>query len=167
APGAPRPGRVARLLRAGRTAGGERRGLPGGGHRARADGKGPVSEQRPPEVRVDQLTGLRTILAVGRSDRPFDFKRSSEDRPHPGEAEQPPPDCPFCEGREDRTPPEVWADRPGDGGPDTPGWRARSVPNLYPALAGEPGATGGDTPKGADPPRASARRGGPDPFPSG
>jgi UDPglucose--hexose-1-phosphate uridylyltransferase len=43
--------------------------------------------------------------------------------------------CPFCEGREDRTPPEVWADRP-DGGPaDAPGWRVRSVPNLYPVVA--------------------------------
>jgi UDPglucose--hexose-1-phosphate uridylyltransferase len=45
-------------------------------------------------------------------------------------------ECPFCEGHEDRTPPEVWARRPGGGEPDTPGWTARSVPNLYPALAG-------------------------------
>ena len=42
--------------------------------------------------------------------------------------------CPFCEGREDRTPPEVWARRPGGGEPDSPGWTARSVPNLYPVL---------------------------------
>ena len=61
-------------------------------------------------------------------------------------------DCPFCEGREDRTPPETWADRPGDGGPDTPGWRVRSVPNLYPALAqtwddeGPTAAEGGSEP---------------------
>ncbi|MQA75520.1 MAG: DUF4921 family protein [Solirubrobacterales bacterium] len=44
--------------------------------------------------------------------------------------------CPFCEGREDRTPPEVWANRPGGGEPDTPGWSQRSVPNLYPVLGG-------------------------------
>ena len=53
---------------------------------------------------------------------------------------QPRPDatesCPFCEGREDRTPPEVWARRPGGGEPDTPGWAQRSVPNLYPVLGG-------------------------------
>jgi UDPglucose--hexose-1-phosphate uridylyltransferase len=42
--------------------------------------------------------------------------------------------CPFCEGREERTPPEVFA-LPADGrAPDTPGWRVRVVPNLYPAF---------------------------------
>jgi UDPglucose--hexose-1-phosphate uridylyltransferase len=41
--------------------------------------------------------------------------------------------CPFCEGREDRTPPEVLA-LPRDRAPDTPGWRVRVVPNLYPAF---------------------------------
>jgi UDPglucose--hexose-1-phosphate uridylyltransferase len=43
-------------------------------------------------------------------------------------------DCPFCEGREDRTPPESFAIAPDDRRPDTPGWRVRVVPNLYPAL---------------------------------
>jgi len=42
--------------------------------------------------------------------------------------------CPFCEGREDRTPPEVLALPAGDRSPDTPGWRVRVVPNLYPAF---------------------------------
>jgi UDPglucose--hexose-1-phosphate uridylyltransferase len=42
--------------------------------------------------------------------------------------------CPFCEGREDRTPPEVFA-LPSEGRePDSPGWRVRVVPNLYPAF---------------------------------
>ena len=42
--------------------------------------------------------------------------------------------CPFCEGREDRTPPEVFA-LPAEGrAPDSPGWRVRVVPNLYPAF---------------------------------
>jgi UDPglucose--hexose-1-phosphate uridylyltransferase len=41
--------------------------------------------------------------------------------------------CPFCEGREDRTPPEVLA-LPRDRAPNTPGWRVRVVPNLYPAF---------------------------------
>ncbi|MGB9182990.1 MAG: DUF4921 family protein, partial [Solirubrobacteraceae bacterium] len=35
---------------------------------------------------------------------------------------------------EDRTPPELYAVRPGGGAPDTPGWTVRVVPNLYPAL---------------------------------
>jgi UDPglucose--hexose-1-phosphate uridylyltransferase len=41
--------------------------------------------------------------------------------------------CPFCEGREERTPPEVLA-LPRDRAPDTPGWRVRVVPNKYPAF---------------------------------
>ena len=42
--------------------------------------------------------------------------------------------CPFCEGREERTPPEVLA-LPADGRePNTPGWAVRVVPNKYPAF---------------------------------
>ena len=82
-----------------------------------------------PEVRIDQLTGLRTILAPARADRPHSFTVSPP---------EPKPDaranCPFCEGREGETPLEVWADRDG-GEANTPGWRSRAVPNLYPALA--------------------------------
>ena len=40
-----------------------------------------------------------------------------------------PESCPFCAGREDRTPPETL--RLGDG---PTGWDVRVVPNLYPAL---------------------------------
>ena len=69
------------------------------------------------------------MLAPGRADRPDAFARPPAESA-PGAAES----CPFCEGREYRTPPEVWADRPGGGAADTPGWRARSVPNLYPVL---------------------------------
>ncbi|MDQ3729231.1 MAG: DUF4921 family protein [Actinomycetota bacterium] len=67
--------------------------------------------------------------------------------------------CPFCEGREDRTPPEVWADRPGGGEADTPGWRVRSVPNLYPVLGGAVSASevGGGFSSAADP-LADSRR---------
>jgi len=42
--------------------------------------------------------------------------------------------CPFCEGREDRTPPETLALGREGGEPDTPGWHVRVVPNLYPAF---------------------------------
>jgi UDPglucose--hexose-1-phosphate uridylyltransferase len=42
--------------------------------------------------------------------------------------------CPFCEGREDRTPPEVLALPSQDREPDTPGWSVRVVPNKYPAF---------------------------------
>ncbi|HVD12386.1 MAG TPA: hypothetical protein VNB46_04040, partial [Gaiellaceae bacterium] len=42
--------------------------------------------------------------------------------------------CPFCEGHEDRTPPEVLALPSGGREPDTPGWSVRVVPNKYPAF---------------------------------
>jgi UDPglucose--hexose-1-phosphate uridylyltransferase len=91
-----------------------------------------------PEVRIEQLTGLRAILAPGRAERPDAFAAS------PGLAKPDAADtCPFCEGREDRTPPEVWARRPAGGEPDSPGWTARAVPNLYPVLA-SPDQRGGD-----------------------
>jgi UDPglucose--hexose-1-phosphate uridylyltransferase len=117
-----------------------------------------------PEVRIDQLNGLRTILAAGRAERPVEFAPA----PRSEGAEQ---SCPFCEGREDRTPPELWADRPGGGAPDTPGWRVRAVPNLYPAVGGGRGATGSGAANAAaeaprDPLRASARGGEPDLFSS-
>ena len=50
--------------------------------------------------------------------------------PTPEELEE----CPFCEGREDRTPPETFAVGPAGRKPDTPDWQVRVVPNLYPAL---------------------------------
>jgi UDPglucose--hexose-1-phosphate uridylyltransferase len=93
-----------------------------------------------PEVRIDQLTGLRGILAPGRAERPDAFApppvRAKEDALET---------CPFCEGREDRTPPEVWAARRGGGAPDSVGWTSRAVPNLYPVLGGgELGARASD-----------------------
>jgi UDPglucose--hexose-1-phosphate uridylyltransferase len=81
-----------------------------------------------PEIRVDQLTGLPTILAPARADRPHQFQSGGR------EEEQGLENCPFCEGYEERTPPEVYAVRPDGGEPDTPGWTSRVVPNLYPAL---------------------------------
>jgi UDPglucose--hexose-1-phosphate uridylyltransferase len=81
-----------------------------------------------PQVRVDPLTGHRTIIAAARSARPG-----------AGLEVQPPPPIdperdPFAAGHEDQTPPEVYAVRPNGAAPDTPGWRVRVVPNLYPAL---------------------------------
>lgn len=118
----------------------------------------------PPEIRIDQLTGLRTILAPARAERPLDW-----DSPADQAEEAPPEGCPFCEGNEGKTPPETWADRPGGGSADAPGWRVRAVPNLYPALAGE-GDAASETATApaapADPLRASSRAAEPDLFTS-
>lgn len=86
------------------------------------------TEDAVPELRLDPLTGARVLVAGARATRPGGL---------PSFEAPPPLDSvgdPFAEGNEHLTPPEVWADRPGGGDPDTPGWRVRSVPNLYPAL---------------------------------
>lgn len=86
-----------------------------------------------PEVRIDQLTGLRTILAPGRAQRPEAFAKAARElTPRALEG------CPFCEGSEEKTPPETWAFRPAGGHADGPGWVARSMPNLYPVLGHPP-----------------------------
>jgi UDPglucose--hexose-1-phosphate uridylyltransferase len=84
-----------------------------------------------PELRIDPLSGLRVIVAGERGERPGAWREA------PGRAPVDPEADPFREGHEDRTPPEVYAVRPGGGAPDTPGWRVRVVPNKFPAL--EPG----------------------------
>jgi|HubBroStandDraft_3_1064219.scaffolds.fasta_scaffold00083_15 UDPglucose--hexose-1-phosphate uridylyltransferase len=81
-----------------------------------------------PEIRVDPLTGHKVIVAGERSVRPGGEPRCPA--PQPIDAER----DPFAEGHEQRTPPELYAVRPGGGDPDTPGWTVRVVPNLYPAL---------------------------------
>jgi UDPglucose--hexose-1-phosphate uridylyltransferase len=89
-----------------------------------------------PELRRDELTGRWVLVAPGRAARPHTFGSSARDAPGPDA-------CPFCPGNEHLTPPEVY--RTGGGAPDTPGWRVRVVPNLYPIVGGTdagPGATG-------------------------
>jgi UDPglucose--hexose-1-phosphate uridylyltransferase len=79
-----------------------------------------------PEVRVDALSGQRTIIAGDRAGRPGGGLSCTAPDPIDPETD------PFLEGHEDRTPPELF--RIGNGAPDTPGWTVRVVPNLYPAL---------------------------------
>ncbi|HEY8640160.1 MAG TPA: hypothetical protein VIL53_06600 [Solirubrobacterales bacterium] len=114
-----------------------------------------------PEVRIDQLTGLRTILAPGRADRPNAFKVDKRPLSDPD-------GCPFCEGSEDNTPGEVWAARPAGGEPNAGGWTQRAVPNLYPALIEGGGAIEPERDSGfaasEDPLRSSSRMREPDLF---
>jgi UDPglucose--hexose-1-phosphate uridylyltransferase len=78
-----------------------------------------------PELRVDAIRGQMVIVAVERAARPFTVA--------PAAAPTDPADCPFCHNNETMTPPEVH--RTGEGEPETPGWRVRVVPNLYPIVA--------------------------------
>jgi UDPglucose--hexose-1-phosphate uridylyltransferase len=106
-----------------------------------------------PDLRIDPLTGLRTIIAGDRADRPGGGF-SVDPRPplDPGTD-------PFLAGHEDRTPPEIYARRPDGGGPNTPGWTVRVVPNLYPALApGDPEDTADPLASGRGEPSLFATR---------
>jgi UDPglucose--hexose-1-phosphate uridylyltransferase len=81
-----------------------------------------------PELRIDPLSGHRTIIAGERSKRPGGAPTCAPAEPIDVERD------PFAEGHEDRTPPELYALRPGGGPANSPGWTVRVVPNLYPAL---------------------------------
>ncbi len=78
------------------------------------------------ELRRDPIIGRWVIIAMERAKRPTDFQ---------GEPPEPPGAfCPFCEGHEDKTPPEIIAYRAPGTAPNRPGWRLRVVPNKFPAL---------------------------------
>jgi UDPglucose--hexose-1-phosphate uridylyltransferase len=87
------------------------------------------------ELRHDALTGRLVLLSPGRAARPH----SSSSRNAAASVRS---ECPFCASHEGDTPPEIA--RIGPGEPDTPGWRVRVVPNLYPIL-GAAGAAAGAT----------------------
>lgn len=118
-----------------------------------------------PEIRIDQLTGTRVLIAPGRSERPDQFELRDWEK-------QGPDGCPFCEGNEGQTPAELDADRPDGSSPDGPGWQTRTVPNLYPALIpadqaeGDAESEAGAFASTADPLLASSRSAEPDMFAS-
>ena len=73
-----------------------------------------------PQVRVDPLSGLKTIIAGARADRPNSGFNATPEPPVD------PTTDPFLPGHEDQTPPTLYT----DGDP----WRVRVFDNLYPAL---------------------------------
>jgi UDPglucose--hexose-1-phosphate uridylyltransferase len=77
------------------------------------------------------VTGRLVAVTPARSGRPGASWAELEE---PTQAEL--DSCPFCEGREERTPPEVFA-LPAEGREqNTPGWKVRIVPNKFPAFDG-------------------------------
>ncbi len=91
----------------------------------------PQKEETPevPDLRQDPITGRWVIIATERARRPNDYMR------HPVTL-SPPRNCPFCEGNEKKTPPEIFSYRTR-GAADEPGWTVRVVPNKFPALRPE------------------------------
>jgi UDPglucose--hexose-1-phosphate uridylyltransferase len=80
-----------------------------------------------PELRKDPIIGRWVIIATERAKRPDQFS-STPDEAHSEKS------CPFCEGRESQTPPEIYALRPGYSRPNGPGWELRAVPSISPFL---------------------------------
>ena len=79
-----------------------------------------------PELRKDPVVGRWVIISTERSRRPTNFALDSMVRSQTF--------SPFAEGREDMTPPEVYAVRAAGGKANGPGWSVRVVPNKFPAL---------------------------------
>ncbi len=78
------------------------------------------------DLRKDPVTGRWVIISTERQKRPNDFLIETV-------TVKPDALCPFCEGHESETPPEILAYR--DGTPaNGRGWEVRVVPNKFPAL---------------------------------
>ena len=80
------------------------------------------------EIRIDPLTGLRALVV------------SAHPTPQFAVAKPPAIDAkldPFAAGNEAATAPELYAVRPGGGGPDTPGWAVRVVASPEPLLTAD------------------------------
>ena len=82
-----------------------------------------------PELRRDPIIGRWVIIATERAKRPSDFLVAEEDpSSHQGK-------CPFCEGNESLTPPEIYSIRKKDTKPNAKGWSIRIVPSIAPFLS--------------------------------
>jgi len=79
------------------------------------------------ELRKDPVIGRWVIISTERGKRPSDFT-VEESVKIESKA------CPFCEGNEVMTPPEILSYRKDGTGPNSPGWWIRVVPNKFPAL---------------------------------
>jgi UDPglucose--hexose-1-phosphate uridylyltransferase len=72
-----------------------------------------------PQLRKDPIIGRWIIIATERAKRPKDFKHLTEGPPEK--------ECPFCKGKEDMTPPEIFSIRDKDNN-----WRIRIIPSKRP-----------------------------------
>ena len=84
------------------------------------------------ELRKDPITRRWVIIATERAKRPSQLSSPSPVTPPDMPARD--PKCPFCEGNEAMTPPEVAAYRHAGSQRDTPDWWIRVIPNKFSAL---------------------------------
>jgi len=78
------------------------------------------------DIRYNLLDDRYVIIAPERLQRPEYMAWIKEDKKLKS--------CPFCEGNEEMTPPEIYAIREKDSSPDQKGWKTRVVPNLHKAV---------------------------------
>ena len=142
----------------------------------RATGGQPRPEP-PPEVRIDhRSTGLRAPRS-GSTSSPGCGRSSPRTRSHAATLRSPTRGadaaeaCPFCEGREDRTPPEVWAGGPAAAEPTARAGRRARSPTSTRRSAGPRGrrraAAPRDLDRERDRSRSPRRRAAPSPTSSG
>jgi len=82
-----------------------------------------------PELRKDPISARWSIISTERSKRPEAFVANAPKRTDALDAT-----CPFDEGREDQTCPEILSYRKKDSDKNGPGWSVRVVPNSEPVL---------------------------------
>ncbi|MDH5510703.1 MAG: galactose-1-phosphate uridylyltransferase [Nitrospinota bacterium] len=79
------------------------------------------------ELRKDPVLNRWVIISSERAARPMNPFSVAPEKPYTY--------CPFCEGQEAATPPELYAVRRPGAQPNGPGWTLRVVPNKFPALS--------------------------------
>lgn len=82
------------------------------------------------ELRFDPIRNRWVIVVPERARRPSDYLVNDGWKTEESNVVA----CPFCEGNEGKTPPEISAIRRPGTAPNTPGWRVRVVANKFPAL---------------------------------
>jgi UDPglucose--hexose-1-phosphate uridylyltransferase len=87
------------------------------------------------QLRKDPVVSRWVIVSTERARRPTQYKTEDDIS-----FQEP---CPFCEGNEVMTPPEIMAYRSEGFRPDGPSWNLRIVPNKFPALVGKQGLAEG------------------------
>lgn len=83
-----------------------------------------------PELRRDPVIGRWVIISTERAKRPDQFSSTAVEKEEMAPGEK----CPFCEGNESLTPPEIYALRKPGTQPNKPGWEIRVVPSISPLL---------------------------------
>ena len=83
-----------------------------------------------PELRRDPVIGRWVIISTERAKRPDQFVSIAAEKEELPSGEK----CPFCEGNESLTAPEITAIRRPGSRPNGPGWDIRVMPSISPLL---------------------------------